>query len=135
MKKLIYILIFTFTLLFYNNSFAFISKENQEIYKQQSLKSYKKFETEIDKYSIEDQKIILDRMTKKINLLLDKKLSEKNKFIIKFLKENIDKKASSLNNKYENEYNINYNNMNSSSNSNKIINIKNLKVNSTLSFS
>lgn len=97
MKKIIYIILSLFLVFNINSSFANLTIKQQENYKNQVNKVFLNFENQISKTSKEKQIEKLNTILSKINIVLNKKISEKNKFVIEYLKTLIVNKISKYN--------------------------------------
>jgi hypothetical protein len=93
MKKIIYIIISLFLLT--HSSYALTNTEQQE-YKQEFINLYEKFDNNLNNYSNNKQKFVLENISMRLDILLTTNLSEKNKFIINLFKININKKLEKL---------------------------------------
>lgn len=98
MKKIIYVILSLFLIFNINSTFANLTIKQQENYKNQINKVFWKFENQISKISKEKQIEKLNTILSKINIILNKKNSEKNKFVIEYLKTLITNKINQYNN-------------------------------------
>lgn len=95
MKKYISFVLVSLVLLVHtSNSFAYLSLDTQTNYRKQIISAFTKFEKNISTLSQDKQIERLDKILAKIDSYKDKNISDKNRFILDYVKILIEKKLS-----------------------------------------